>query len=266
MEPNLNNHSVSKIKTSTTDPIEIALNFQLEPFNCHLLIQLLSHPNLKHFQVLKLQVHEHKHKVAQTESPLQYHPSFLHHINYLPHDSQDRFDHILKLQSDYLLCYVILQVIVKGLCERLFQKHMLVLICWMLYQLQNIFCLHSVALYFLVNSQFSGEFLKTIQRHLLHCHHQICLSFLSQIKFIRILISLWKKVYFMHQRSDFLCHISMNYQRLLYLNSWWFVILNLVWYQSFFLINAVDTVKFQTLFKPQNWWFQFIGVIFNSAW
>ena len=136
---------------------------------------------------------------------------------------------------------------------------MLVRIRWMLYQLQNIFSIQPITLYLLVNPKLSREFLEIVQRHLLNSEHQVCDQLLPQIKFIRLLIALWEQVYFMHQGPYILCHISMNYQRLLHLNSRRSGFMNFVRYKCFFLINTIDTVPFQTLFKSQNWWLKFFS-------
>lgn len=59
----------------------------------------------------------------------------------------------------------------KSLGKRLFEQKMLVKISWVLDKLQNIFCVHSVALDLLVDPELSGKLLKLLQRQLLYSHN-----------------------------------------------------------------------------------------------
>lgn len=142
---------------------------------------------------------------------------------------------------------------------------MLVWICWMLYQLKKILCLHSMALNFLVNSQFSREFLKMLMWNFLNSHHQISFNFLPQIQFVWHFVLFREKIHFVHEGPDVFGHVSMHNQWLLNFNGGRFVILNFVGYQSLFFVNAVDAVELQTFFKPQNRWFKLISQMMNSA-
>ena len=128
----------------------------------------------------------------------------------------------------------------------------------MLYQLKNVLCFHSMAFDFLVNSEFSGEFLKMLEWDFLDSDHQISDNLLPQIQFVWHFIFFREEVHFVHERPDVFSHVSMDNQRLLNFDCRRCVILNFVGYQSFFFINAVDTVELQTLFKPQNWRFKLI--------
>ncbi len=153
----------------------------------------------------------------------------------------------------------------KSFSKRLFQKKMLIRICGMLDQFENIFCFHSVALDFLVNSQLSGELLKLLQGQFLDSHNQISMNLLPQIKFVRFLIAFREKVHFVHQRFNVLAYISVHYQGLLDLKGRRSVVLNLVRNQSLFFVNAVYTVELQTFFQSQNWGFRLICQIFHSS-